>query len=162
MSLLLALCEEIPPESLPVSDTVSSLKSDAPASEWPFITEETVDHTSSCEFLLKISHLPFFGSRFHRQDFPQPSPPFTSLTTSDGGKPLYGRLENTLPFGSQSINNFSGIDISQSVDWESPSLPPPPPHFLLPCLTAAVFSYSVYDKEAHAVEIQSHFVLSNF
>ena len=32
--------------------------------------------------------------------------------------------ENTLPLKSQSINNFSGIDISQSVDWQCPSLSP--------------------------------------
>ena len=30
--------------------------------------------------------------------------------------------ENTLPFVSQSINNFSDYDISQSVDWRCPSL----------------------------------------
>ena len=36
--------------------------------------------------------------------------------------------ENTLPFVSQSINNFSDYDISQSVDWECPSLSP---HVLL-------------------------------
>ena len=30
--------------------------------------------------------------------------------------------ENILPFESQSINNFSCYDISQSVDWECPSL----------------------------------------
>ena len=37
-------------------------------------------------------------------------------------------LENTLPFVSQSINNFSDHDISQSHDWECPSLSP---HVLL-------------------------------
>ena len=36
--------------------------------------------------------------------------------------------ENTLPFVSQSINNFSDYDISQSHDWECPSLSP---HVLL-------------------------------
>ena len=36
--------------------------------------------------------------------------------------------ENTLPFVSQSINNFSDYDISQSVDWQCPSLSP---HVLL-------------------------------
>ena len=36
--------------------------------------------------------------------------------------------ENTLPFVSQSINNFSDYGISQSVDWECPSLSP---HVLL-------------------------------
>ena len=45
--------------SLPVSDTVSSLKSDTPPSE-PFIYEEAVEHTSNCEFMLKIYHLPSF------------------------------------------------------------------------------------------------------
>ena len=36
--------------------------------------------------------------------------------------------ENTLPFVSQSTNSFSNYDISQSVDWECPSLSP---HVLL-------------------------------
>ena len=39
--------------------------------------------------------------------------------------------ENTLPFMSQSINNFSDYEISQTHDWECPSLSP---HVLLdPC-----------------------------
>ena len=36
--------------------------------------------------------------------------------------------ENTLPFVSQSINNLSDYDISQTHDWECPSLSP---HVLL-------------------------------
>ena len=36
--------------------------------------------------------------------------------------------ENTLPFVSQSINNFSGYDISQTHDWKCPPLSP---HVLL-------------------------------
>ena len=32
--------------------------------------------------------------------------------------------ENTLPFVSQSINNFSDYDISQGHDWECPFLSP--------------------------------------
>ena len=51
--------EEIPLESLPASDTISSPKSDMPASE-PFISKGTVEHTSNCEFLLKIYHFPSF------------------------------------------------------------------------------------------------------
>ena len=90
VSLLLSSCEEVPPESLPVSDT-SSLKSDhdMPANEL-FISKDTVEHTSNCES--------------------------ADVT------------ENTLLFESQSINTFSGIYISQSVDWERPFLSP---HFLL-------------------------------
>ena len=55
MLLLLPSCEEIPPEALPASDTISSLKSDMPASE-PFISKGTIEHSSNCEFLLKIYH----------------------------------------------------------------------------------------------------------
>ena len=44
VSLLLPSCEEIPPESLPVFDTISSLKSRMPTSE-SFISDETVEHT---------------------------------------------------------------------------------------------------------------------
>ena len=39
-----------------------------------------------------------------------------------------GVSENTLPFVSQSINNFSDNDISQTHDWKCPSLSP---HVLL-------------------------------
>ena len=40
-------------EALPASDTISSPKSDMPASE-PFVSERTIEHSSNCEFLLKI------------------------------------------------------------------------------------------------------------
>ena len=41
----------------PSSDTISSPKSDIPGTE-PFISKETVEHASNCEFLLKIYHFP--------------------------------------------------------------------------------------------------------
>ena len=105
VSFLLPSCEEIPFESLPASDTISSPKSDMPASE-PFISEGTVEHTSNCEFLLKIYHFPSF---------------WKSLSST---KLTYTAIEDKLPFVSQSINNFSDYNISQSVDWECPSLCP--------------------------------------
>ena len=43
------------PEALPASDTTSSTKSDMSASE-PFISKGTVEHSTNCEFLLKIYH----------------------------------------------------------------------------------------------------------
>ena len=52
-----------------------------------------------------------FGSRFHRQNLSKPSPLFNADVS-----------ENALPLVSQSINNFSDYDISQSHDWECPSL----------------------------------------
>ena len=55
MSFLLPSCEEIPPEALPASDTISSPKSDMCAGE-PFISKGTIEHSSNCEFLLKIYH----------------------------------------------------------------------------------------------------------
>ena len=55
VSFLLPSCEEIPPQALPASDTISSPKSDMPASE-PFISKGTIEHSSNCEFLLKIYH----------------------------------------------------------------------------------------------------------
>ena len=55
VSFLLPSFEEIPPEALPASDTISSPKSDMPASE-PFISKGTIEHSSNCEFLLKIYH----------------------------------------------------------------------------------------------------------
>ena len=93
-----------------------------PASE-PFISKGTVEHTSNCEFLLKIYHFPSFLKSLSS----------TKLTYTPTLSAIYeltisGSLntdvsENTLSFVSQSINNFSDNDISQSVDWECPSLP---------------------------------------
>ena len=121
MSFLLPSCEEIPPESLPASDTISSPKSDMPASE-PFISKGTVEHTSKCEFLLKIYHFPSFWKSLSS----------TNLTYTPTLSAIYAltpyqievSLLHTLLFVSQSINNFSDYDISQSVDWECPSLSP--------------------------------------
>ena len=124
MSFLLPSCEEIPPESLPTFDTISSPKSNMPASE-PFISKGTVEHTSNCEFLRKIYPFPsFWKLRLS-----------TKLTYTSTLSAIYALTilnadvsENTLPFVSQSINNFSDYGISQSVDWECPSLSP---HVLL-------------------------------
>ena len=53
-----------------------------------------------------------FGSRFHRQNLPIPqrSPHIRSRT---GGSLNADVSESTLPFVSQSINNFSDYDMSQ-------------------------------------------------
>ena len=140
MSFLLPSCEEIPPESLLASDTISSPKSDMPASE-PFISKGTVEHTSNCEFLLKIYHFPSFWKLLSS----------TKLTCTPTLSAIYAltpyRIEvslkrtsrkNTLPFVCQSINNFSDYDISQSVDWECPSLSP---HVLLVWIELRARSY---------------------
>ena len=95
-----------------------------PASE-PFISKGTVEHTSNCEFLRKIYHFPsFWKLRLS-----------TKLTYTSTLSAIYALTilnadvsENTLPFVSQSINNFSDYGISQSVSWECPSLSP---HVLL-------------------------------
>ena len=126
VSFLLPSCEEIPPESpLPPSDTISSPKSNMPASE-PFISKGTVEHTSNSEFLLRYTTFLLFGSRFHRQNLPitQTLSAMYALTISDRrqGSLNSDVSENTLPFVSQSINNFNYHDISQRVDWECPSL----------------------------------------
>ena len=177
MSFLLPSCEEIPSEALPASDTISSPKSDMSASE-PFISKGTVERSSNCEFLLKISgpaegegqgvlQPPHFFRNFKellRKICFQP-PDFESLFSPPTFKVapraldiplsffwevvfidktyLYSNAlrylrtdlclnadvsENTFPFVSQSINNFSDYDISQTHDWESPSLSP---HVLL-------------------------------
>ena len=106
-----------------------------PASE-PFISKGTVEHSSNCEFLLKIYHF-LFGSRFHRQNLPilKRSPLFTHWPLS-----WCGRLNNTLPFVSQSINNFSDCDISQTRDWVCPSLSP---HVLLGWNTSDITKYEL-------------------
>ena len=126
-SLLLPSCEEIPLESLPASDTISSPKCDMPASE-PFISKETVEHTSTYELLLKIYHFPsFLEVAFIDKTYPNA---LRYLRTNY----IRSRLafmrtsRKTDPFESQSINNFNGYDISQSVDMVCPSLSP---HLLL-------------------------------
>ena len=125
MSLLLPSCEEIPPEALPASHTISSPKSDVPASE-PFISKGTVEHSSQCEFLLKKYHFFFFLEvAFTDKTYPYPNA-LRYLSTNLSLK--VDVSENTLPFVKQSINNFSDYDLSQSVDWECPS---PSPHVLL-------------------------------
>ena len=120
MSFLLPSCEEIPPEPFPASDTISSPKSDMPAGE-PFISKETVEHSSNCEFLLKVYHFLSFLKSLSS----------TKLTYTRTLSAIYANLslnadvsENTLPFVSQSINSFSDYHISQSHDWECPSLSP--------------------------------------
>ena len=128
MSFLLPSCEEIPPEALPASDTISSPKSDMPASE-PFISKGAIDHSSNCEFLLKIYHFLSFWKSLSS----------TKLTyTQTLSAQIYALTlvlmrtsriaEDTLLFVSQSINNFSDYEISQTHDWECPSLFP---HVLL-------------------------------
>ena len=118
MSFLLPSCEEISPELLPVFDTISSLKS--------------VEHTSNCEFLLKIYYFPSFWKSLSstKLTYTPTLSAIYALTTSDRGQGCLNAdvSENALPFVSQSINNFSDYDISQSVYWECPSLYP---HVLL-------------------------------
>ena len=130
VSFLPPSCEEIPPEALLASDTKSSPKSDMPASE-PFISKGTIEHSSNCEFLLKIYHFFFFLEvAFIDKTYLYPNALGNALRSD-----LHTNFslnadvsENTLPFVSQSINNFSDYDISQSHDWECPSLSP---HVLL-------------------------------
>ena len=124
-------CEEIQPASLPAFDTISSPKSNMPASE-PFITKGTVERTSNCEFLLKIYHFPTFWKSLSSTKLSY-TPTLSAIyapTISDRGQDSLNAdvPENTFPFVIQSINYFSDYDISQSVDWECPSQSP---HVLL-------------------------------
>ena len=122
MSFLQPSCEEIPPEALPASNTISSPKSDMPASE-PFISKGTVEHSSNCEFLLKIYHfLSFWKSLSSLSSYLYPNALRSDLRTNLSLNADVS--ENTLPFVSQSINNFSYYDISQTHDLEFPSLSP--------------------------------------
>ena len=101
-------------------------KSDVPASE-PFISKGTIEHSSNCEFLLKIyDFLSFWKSLsstklIYTQTLSAQIYALTFVFNADVS-------ENTLPFVSQSISNFSDYDISQTHDWECPSLSP---HVLL-------------------------------
>ena len=131
MSFLLPSCEEIPLELLSAFDTISSPKSNMPASQ-PFISKGIVEHTSNCEFLLKMYHFLSFWKSLSstKLTYTLTLSANYALTISDRGQ---GSLnadvsENTLTFVSQSVNNFSDYDISQSVYWECPSLSP---HVLL-------------------------------
>ena len=127
MLFLQPSCEEIPREALPASDTISSPKSDMPASE-PFISKGTIEYYLNCEFSLKIYH---FNSLFLEVAFIDKTYLYPNALSSDLRTNLSVNAdvsENTLPFVSQSINNFSDYDISQTHDWERPSLSP---HVLL-------------------------------
>ena len=125
MSFLLPLCEEIPPEALPASDTISAPKSDMSAGE-PFISKGTVERSSNCEFLLKIYYFLSFWKSLSS----------TKLTYTQTFSAIYAltivlmRTSRKTDFRlwANLINNFSDHDISQSVDWECPSLSP---HVLL-------------------------------
>ena len=99
-----------------------------PASE-PFISKGTVEHTSNCELLLKMYHFRSFWKSLSSTKLSYTSTLsaiYALLTISDRGQSSLTAdvSENTLPFVSQSINNFSDYDISQRVDWECPSLSP--------------------------------------
>ena len=134
MSFLLPSCEEIPPGALPASDTISSPKSDMPAGE-PFISKGTVDYSSNCELLLKIYHfLSLWKSLSSTKLTYTQTLSLTLVFNADVS-------ENTLPFVSQSINNFSDYDISQSNDWECPSLSP---HVLLMVGIGELMACSLY------------------
>ena len=105
MSFLLPSCEEIPPEALPPSETLSSPKSDMPASK-PFISKGSIEQSSNCEFLPKIYHLLSFWKSLsstkltYTQTF---SAQIYALTLVS----MRNVSENTLPFVSQSINKHS-------------------------------------------------------
>ena len=79
-----------------------------------FISKGTVEHTSNCEFLLKIYHFPSFWkslSSTKRTNTPTLSA-IDTLTIADRGQ---GSLNadvsgNTLPFVSQPINNMGLIN----------------------------------------------------
>ena len=109
MSFVLPSCEE----------TISSPKSDVLVSE-PFISKGIIEHSSNCEFLLKIYYFLSFWKSLSS----------TKLTyTQTLSAQIYALTlnnedvsENRLPFVSQSINNFSDYDISQTHEWECPSL----------------------------------------
>ena len=125
-----------------------------PASE-PFISEETVEHTSNCELLLKIYHLSSFWKSLSSTKC---SNALRHLFTNHMRLRLaFTRTFRKTPFRSktpfQSKNNFSGIDIFQNVDWERPSLFP---HFLLlvpsyPCILYPVLLYSCTQLSLHPI-----------
>ena len=98
----------------------------------PFISKGTAEHASNCEFLLKTYRFPSFWKSLTSAK-PTYTPTLSAiyaLTISDRGQGSLNAVvsENTLPFVSQSINNFSDYDISQSLYLECPSLSP---HVLL-------------------------------
>ena len=78
----------------------------------------------NCEFLLKIYHFLSFWKSLSSTKLTYTQ----TLSAQIYALTLVDVSENTLPFVSQSINNFSDYDISQSHDWECPSLSP---HVLL-------------------------------
>ena len=92
-----------------------------PARE-PFISKGTIEHSSNYEFLIKRYNFLSFWKSLSSTKHALRSDLRTNLSLNADIS------ENTLPFVSQSINNFSDYDISQTHDWECPSLSP---HVLL-------------------------------
>ena len=131
------------PKRFPLPTLLSSPKSDMPASE-PFISKGTIEHSSNCEFLLKIYHfLSFFEVPFIDKTHLFPKALRSDLSTKLSLN--VDVSENTLPFVSQSINNFSDYDISQTHDWKCPSLSP---HVLLLVHIVVKEDWVVYDCAA--------------
>ena len=124
---VLPSCEEIPSESLPVSDNISSPKSDMPARASSLYLKELLSILQTVSSCSRYTTFPLFGSRFHRQNFYTPtlSAIYALLAISDRVSLNADVSENTFRFVSQSMNNFSGLGC---VDWECPSLSP---HVLL-------------------------------
>ena len=113
MSFLLPSCEEIPPEALPASDS--------PPGSRLYLKEllNILQTVSSCSryitfFLLEVA--------FIDKTYLYPNALRSDLRTNLSLNADVS--ENTLPFVSQSMNNFSDYDISQTHDWDFPSLSP--------------------------------------
>ena len=102
------------PKRFPASDTISSPKSDMPASE-PFISKGTIEYSSNCEFLLKTYHfLSFLEVAFIDKTYLYPNALHYLRTNLSLNADV---SEYTLPLVSHSINSFSDYDMSQSHDW---------------------------------------------
>ena len=80
------------------------MKPDKPAMHQRVVYEETVEHTSHCEFFLKYAIRLLFGSGSNRQNLPQRSPPFffhTAFTNHIRLRLAFIRTSWKTPFSSR-------------------------------------------------------------
>ena len=138
VSFLLPSCEEVPPEALPAPALYLRQHLICPPASRLYLKEllTILQTVSSCS---RYTTFFLFGSRFHRQNALRYL--YTNLSLNADFS------ENTLPFVGQSINNFSNYDISQSDDWECPSLSP---HVLLSSHISKSYvslQYKTYDLD---------------
>ena len=132
MSFFLSSCEAIPPETLPASDTYLRQNLICPPASRLYL-KELFNILQTVSFCSRYTTFFFLEFAFIDKTYLYPNALRSDLRTNHSLNADVS--ENTLPFVSQSINNLSDYDISQSHDWECPSLSSHVLLFITQCIT---------------------------